>query len=415
MIERFNPARSSGCAVKFRRNFPPRLFCLLASMALLVALGPARAGENVGPSARTEEPDDLYLKVYHLIERGDALSQSGQREAAEVKYEQARAGLLSLKQSHPAWDSKLVAYRLDYLTEKLAALSRPAGEPATVQAGGPTPAASPARLLEAGAEPRTALRFHPQPGDRQIVDMTVKMALGLDTNGKPGEPIKMPAMRMTWEIAVKDVSAAGDITYEMKLADAGLADETGAASPMAEAIKTTLGGLKGISSTGTLSPHGATKSRQVNLPASADPQTRQVLEQVKESLATLLLPLPEEPVGVGAKWEVKQPLKTQGLTLQQTTTCQLATMEGERLSLATRLDQNAANQKIQSPAMPNLKLDVTRLTGSGTGDLTLDLTQLFPVKARMNSQSEVVMSVNTGGQKQTMTMRTEAEFSAESK
>src|SRR5206468_12492146 len=118
---------------------------------------------------------------------------------------------------------------------------------------------------------------------------------------------------------------------------------------------------------------GLTPATEPKVPAGADPQIRQVMERMKESVATLASPFPEEAIGPGAKWEAKVLLKSQGMTIDQSATYQLAALEDERLTVRSTIAQHAANQKIQNPAMPGLKMDLTKMTGTGTGEVTFDL------------------------------------------
>ena len=67
---------------------------------------------------------------------------------------------------------------------------------------------------------------------------------------------------------------------------------------------------------------------------------------MKGSFAHLAVPLPEEAVGPGAKWEVRMPIKTQGMTIDQTATYEVVSLEGERLATKSAVVQHAANQKV---------------------------------------------------------------------
>ena len=68
------------------------------------------------------------------------------------------------------------------------------------------------------------------------------------------------------------------------------------------------------------------------MPPGADAQTRQLMDQMKDSFSSVAAPLPEEAVGPGARWEVKMPIKSQGMTIDQTATYELVSLEGERLT-----------------------------------------------------------------------------------
>jgi len=400
--------------IKFR---PDSLLHWFAPVVLLVLVAFS--------SAMAEEVDTKYLRIYNTIEKADALANSGKTDQAKIKYEEALRALLDLKKINPTWNAKAVSYRLGYVEDKLTALSRPPSPPATEAAGALHSAADPGssgfsentqvKLLSSGAEPRQVLRLHPKPGDQQTLAMTIKTAMDMQMGETPGQGMKMPAMTMTTELTVKEVSANGDITFETVMGDTDVSDEPGVLPQVAEAIKTALSSAKGLSSAGTMSNRGLSKANEVKLPPGAAPQLQQSLDQLKESLASAVVPFPDEAIGPGGKWEVKQKLKSQGMTIDQTGTYELVSLDGDKLSIKSVLVQQAANQKIQNPAMPAMKVDVTKMTGNANGESKLDLSQLLPELATIEARSEVSMGMNIGGQKQAMTMKTEMNIRLESK
>jgi hypothetical protein len=164
-----------------------------------------------------------------------------------------------------------------------------------------------------------------------------------------------------------------------------------------------------------MSSRGISQGGDMKLPPGADPQMRQSMDLIKESLSNISLPLPEEAVGSGAKWEVTQALKSQGMTIQQTATYQLASVEGERVIVKGSMVQTAADQKIQNPAIPALKMDVAKMTGEGNANLAFDLSRLLPSRATAESRAQISMEMNVGGQKQAMTMKTDMNIRLEAK
>ena len=369
---------------------------------LLLALAPAWA----------DDAETRYLRIHELIDQGDSLNKGGERDAAKAKYQEAHSALVSFKQRHPTWNVKVVSYRLNYLADRIATLSQPVVTEATSEARTTTASSSsPVKLLSAGAEPRRVLRLQPQPGQLQTTTTTLKMDMDMGL----GQPMKMPAIIMPMEVTVKNVSANGDITYEIVIGDVSVAVDPDALPQVAEAMKASLGGVKGLSGTATMSPRGFSKDSDSMLPSDADPQMRQALSQLQETWSNIAAQLPEEAVGVGAKWEVRQPLKSQGMTVNQTATYELLSLDGDRLSTAITMTQSASNQKIQNPAMPQMQLDVTKLTGSGRGNMTLDLGQVMPLTATLQAQTEMSLSIDMGGQKQRMTMKSGMNLRMESK
>jgi hypothetical protein len=360
-----------------------------------------------------EEQDDRYLNAFSLIQQGDTLNKNGQAAQAQAKYRQAQAALVDLQRTFPDWHQKAVSFRLGYVTKQLTAPAAAAPEikpqAATDSSG------EQVKLLDAGAEPRKALRLHPTAGDKQTMTMIMKMGMEMKMGDMPGQPLKMPGMKMVMDVTVKNVADNGDISYETATTEAAIIEQEGVLPQIADAMKASFAGLKGMSSTGVMSNRGVNKSSEIKVPDSADAQTKQAIDQMKEALSKTSLPLPEEPVGVGAKWEAKMPIKTQGMTLDQVATYELVSLDGEQLNAKSTISQNASNQKIENPSMPGIKVDLTKMTTTATGNTTLDLTHAVPASASIDSHSDMSMGMNMGGQKQAMNMKLDLNVQIESK
>lgn len=378
----------------------------LLVLALLLGLSPVWA----------EGPDDEYLQIRTLIQQADDLNTGGKTAPAKAKYVEAKAALTNFQRTYPEWNAKLVAFRLNYVVQKVAALTE---KPPTA-AGGDTAtaaqsetkaatqtSATPAKLLEPGAEPRKVLRLHPNSGDKQTLAMTVKMAVETKVGDAEAPAMKLPAITMSVEATVKGVAENGDITYEMVMGEMGVSDEPGAAPEVTEAIKAAFAGIKGLSGSGTISSRGFSKGLEFKAPADSKPQVRQIVDQMKDMYAQLAIPLPEEAVGAGAKWEVKMPIKAQGMTIDQTATYEVVSLEGERLTTKSAIVQQAANQKIQNPALAGMKMDLTKMVGNGSGERTSELTHILPTTGTGKLHSESSMAMDMGGQKQAMTVKTD--------
>ena len=411
------PSCLTGAAPKRQVHRNRKSFSASLLLALLLGLCPARA----------DGPDDEYLQIYNLIQQADASNANGKAAPAKAKYQEAQTALRNFQKAYPDWNVKLVRYRLNDLAQKAAALS--AKPPAA--AGGATATNAPAaqgtattaaqtsltqvKLLEAGAEPRKMLRLQPKPGDKQTMALTMKMAMETKAGEMEVPAMKMPAIKMTLDATVKEVSDNGDITYEIVMGDTSVSDGPGTTPETAEAMKAAFAGVKGFSGAGRVSNRGFSNGVEFKPAAGSNPQTRLLMDQMKDSFARLGALLPEEAVGPGARWEVKMPIKAQGMTIAQTATYEVVSLEGERLTTRITVAQHAANQKVQNPAMPGLKLDLTKMAGKGTGDLTLDLAKLLPAKGTTDFHSETSMAMDLAGQKQTMTVKMDLNLRLETK
>ena len=356
-----------------------------------------------------DEPEEVYLRVFNLIEQADSLNSSGKDAAALAKYKEAQTALTDFQKSYRTWNPKVVAYRLEYVAEKIATLS----EKSSAAAGGGS--SGQVKLLEPGAEPRKVFRLHPKQGDKQSLSLTAKMSLDVKIGEMENPSMKLPAVKMVLDLTVKSVSASGDVAYDVAVSDASIVDDPDALPQFADAMKASLASIKGLSGTGTNSNRGLYKGMEIKGAADADPQMQHAMEQLKEAFIMAATPLPEEPVGSGGKWEAAMAIKSQGMTIDQKTTYHLTSIEDERLSIETTIAQSAANQKIQNPMMPTMKLDLTKMSGTGTAKITVDLSQVLPAEMTHEVHSDIAMSMNAGDQKQAMTMKTAMNARLESK
>lgn len=369
-------------------------YCIIIA-TLTLCLNPARADER----------DTQYLHILRIIDQADFVLGKGNTNSAVADYRQALTALLALQKNNPGYNNTLVTFRLAYLADQIKSLSG-GGSAAAAEndvAPGKGGSGGAVKLLVPGKEPRTAFRFHPKAGDKQSLEMTIKMAMGMKM-GEVDTPIKIPTMTLQMDLTVNDVSSTGDIKYESVLNEATVGEDADVLPQVAEAMKSAMTKTKGLTGTGTLSNRGENKGYDLKAPADADPQLKQTLEQWKQTFAQAATPLPEEPIGVGAKWEYKYPVKSQGMTINQAMTYELASVEGENLTIKVTLAQTASNQKVQNPALQGMKVDLTKLSGTGSGDLALDLAKIMPIQVTTQAHADMTMGMNAGGQKQTMNM-----------
>ena len=86
-----------------------RLFALLLFCALMLR-----------SSAYAQNADDQYVRIYSLIQEGDALSDANHPKDALNKYLDAQTNLLHFQKSFPSWNALVVEFRLNYLTGQIA-------------------------------------------------------------------------------------------------------------------------------------------------------------------------------------------------------------------------------------------------------------------------------------------------------
>lgn len=259
------------------------------------------------------------------------------------------------------------------------------------------------RLLEPGAQPRKPLRFKMKAGDKQRVVMHMKMAMDMNIAGQ-SQQADMPTMNMVLDVTATDVAANGDISYEFVMSDVTISDDGGTPG-MKDALAGVLDSAKGMSGKGVISNRGFNRGTELSMPPNANPQLAQTMGQMKDAMGQIAAPVPEEPVGVGGKWEVRMALKQQSLVIKQIGTYEITGIDGDLVAAKTTVAQSADPQPVVNPQMPTLKMELTRMSGSGSGDTTFDLTKGMPARANALIGNELEMAVDAGGQKQSITMK----------
>lgn len=376
----------------------------LAVLALCLILQPC--------TSRADGPDDDYLTISGMVDDADNLLAAGHTAEAHAKYLQAREYLDTFARDNPDWNPMTVKLRLRQLTEKADQTLPGAAAPvsptitniptttaASTEPASATHPASPVRLLSNGSEPRQLLRLHPAVGDQQQLDMTLQMSTTLTMQGTAHPSADLPALDILCSVKVTAIESNGDIDYQMSIQQVTM--QTNSALPPAalksvQSVQSILNQLAGATGNGQLSPSGLLRSFDFHLPKGETSLLGQSLEQMKDSFRKSFQVLPEEPVGLGARWSLPTRTKSGGLTMDQTITSQLDSVDGDHVSLSLNLTQSADPQRINNPSMPGISLTLQKLSGSGHGNNELDLSHLSPIRSSLEENVDTVMSMNSG-------------------
>lgn len=271
------------------------------------------------------------------------------------------------------------------------------GEKTATKSSGSSSSNSPAiKLLDAGKDPKHELRFAAKKGAQQKVLMGLQMGITMDIGGTPRTQ-SMPRIDMPMEVTVTDVTTNGDMTYRFELREPEIADDGMTAPGVVAGMKGALAGIAGLSGTAVVTNRGFTKSVDIKVPAGANPQVTQFMDSFKQSIGQMSAPLPEQAVGVGAKWETSTTISQNGMKLKQVATTEVIGIDGNIATLSIKLQQSADRQKVTSNGMT---VDLESLTGSGGGETTIDLGKIVPATAKMSLRSD--MKMKAGGQSMAM-------------
>lgn len=136
----------------------------------------------LGLPVRAEGPDDMFIRIYNLIQQADALKDNGRPKEARDKYVEAQAGLDELETKYPNWNEKIIKFRKTYIAEQVAPLG---GLPAPVAPGAKSaaPAVAPdprQQQLDGLSEEIKALRAEREALQAKLREALTAQPAGVD-------------------------------------------------------------------------------------------------------------------------------------------------------------------------------------------------------------------------------------------
>lgn len=116
------------------------MFRMTRFLALCFTVAALAVGAGM---ASAQSPDDLYLRIYFLIQDGDTLAEQSRAGEALPKYIEARQALDRFQKGYPEWNQDVIRFRTVYVASRIAELqSRLAPRVSTPPANLPAPKAS---------------------------------------------------------------------------------------------------------------------------------------------------------------------------------------------------------------------------------------------------------------------------------
>ena len=213
-------------------------------------------------------------------------------------------------------------------------------------------------LLDAGSGDMEVLQLDLQEGQTETTTLT----FATQTQGAAGAIPPITATTTTEVTGVDDDGIEATQTFDRLRAQGG-----GAAANRAFA------GLRGIEVDLELGLDGSLRSADVDIPDSAPAPIKGLADQLGEQLTSAAVPFPTEEVGEGARWRATTQVGSSGVTIDQTTTYTLTSLDGDSYTLDVELEQDFGGQG----------------SGTGTGTVEGSTTQLSPSSSQLSVTSEI--------------------------
>jgi hypothetical protein len=157
--------------------------------------------------------------------------------------------------------------------------------------------------------------------------------------------------------------------------------------------------MKGLGMGYWISPKGHVRDVKLDVPKSFPAAAEQMLQGMNQSFESMVAPLPNEPVGVGARWQVVSRMASAGADMLQSAMYTLKARDGGKATLEVTLVQLAASDSIKAPGMPpGVTAQVKAFSSGGSGTSQLDTKNVAPDTGSMMLKTAMDIAVKGGGQ-----------------
>ena len=167
------------------------------------------------------------------------------------------------------------------------------------------PRAADVELVAAGEAPTRVLRHRFGAGLTQRLRLRIQTQMRVQL-GDRDQTVPVPIMRLDLTLGPTRLVAGGHLGYAFRVTGVGVEGE--AAPDVIERVRAQLQGLVGLHGKAQIDDRGSIIDFAYELPADASEQLRNQSGMLRQSLTQLLPRFPEEPVGVGAQWRIRDQL-----------------------------------------------------------------------------------------------------------
>ena len=270
------------------------------------------------------------------------------------------------------------------------------------------------RLLEPGAEPRADLSYAIAKGPAPKLGMAMDMAVSVKAGGQVNNAA-LPRMGMTLDGSAAEASAAGEWKILASLVGITIDGKGPQAEQMAAAMRPQIESMKGLAINYWLSPKGRVRDVKVELPKGFPKAAEALVAGLNQSFESMVAPLPVEPVGLGAKWQVVSRMAASGADLLQSATYTLEARDGAHATLDMTTTQLSASDTIHALGSPGGAVTrVKAFSSGGSGTTRIDTTSVVPESGTTTMKTGMTVLVTQGaepGDESTVETRTSVTLS----
>jgi hypothetical protein len=262
----------------------------------------------------------------------------------------------------------------------------PATGPTTIPAVPDEPGIA-VRLLDPGAEPRRALRFTPRAGDafELVYDAAITMTLDMGEHRMLNVDEQS---RAVIGLRVDRIDADGNAVIELVVRE--MSDP---AFDPSKPTRTTNRELAGKRGTFVVDPRGRLVSGNLPFLAEVGPDAAETL-----NIPDHLIALPDEPVGVGAAWEIRSTAVRRGLTIHNVDVHRLVALDATTMRTELHQTHDCPPQlMLEASRDPYTQMGIDGYQGGGGGTSEVTFDRIVPRANTLTFEATATMELRNPG------------------
>lgn len=222
------------------------------------------------------------------------------------------------------------------------------------------------------------------------------------------QPTQPPIrMRMPFRVTTESVRPDGTGVFFGRFGRPVVILPDGTAPEVQQAVEAAMAGMDRVTTRFVMDARGETLEESTQVPSDIAPEMAASLRSSAKTVSGVSALFPNEPVGVGARWSVKQRIESEHVLIDQTSTNTLQAIDGNELRIACDVAQGAPVQRIESAALPPgtvMWLEALEGRGRGTSvvgldgstqEASLDLVARMRFRVESDGQTQAIFGVTT--------------------
>jgi serine/threonine-protein kinase len=254
-------------------------------------------------------------------------------------------------------------------------------------------------LIEPGAKPHKVLRYRLAAGATERMRMIWLAEMDLKCGE---EEMKSPGaipMEFDSDLAIDSVGEDGRVAYRWTLGECRIRMPEGREMPEgSEKVTDPLKRMFGLVAKGSLDLTGLNHELKFEEAEEKGQVAHRFRTGISEGLRRLCVPLPDEPVGVGARWDITESVAVGGMRFTGTTRYELLSVEGWRIRVKFSSRMFALGQDVFPPGFEGAgEFEATEHSAKSEGESLIDLTQLVPRETKSRDEMTLIGIVRGEG------------------